>query len=128
MKGSHDGRKNLLNSLSQDLALTLAGLSIAAIAFIVSTEFINLTPFSPIVLFFSISFLTLALSWNLLRFSNEDYHFVSYALADIGVLSLGCGFFALFYVITSWTSELRYPFGLFIIAFSIFGIKNLMCV
>lgn len=103
---------------SQNFSLTLSGLSVTAIALIVSLKFDELASFSSIILFFSISFVTLALSWNLIRFPKGFYQFVSGVLSDIGVLSIGCGFLVFFWSYLSFSFlEIPITFFLFIVAF-----------
>jgi hypothetical protein len=116
----------------QNSSLTLAGLSITAIVLIVSLKFegtfSSLTSFSAILLFFSISFVTLALAWDLIRFPREIYHFVSGVLSDIGVLSIGCGFLVFFYSISTFSLPfvaVPITFGLFILAFLISAVLDL---
>jgi hypothetical protein len=103
---------------SQNFSLAMSGLSVTAIALIVSLRFEELASFSSIILFFSISFVTLALSWNLIRFPRGYYQFVSTVLSDIGVLSIGCGFLVFFWSYLSFSFfEVPITFLLFIIAF-----------
>ena len=72
---------------SQNFSLTMAGLSVTAIALIVGLRFDRLDSFNGTLSFFSISFITLALSWNLIRFPRVYYHYISNILCEIGVLS-----------------------------------------
>jgi hypothetical protein len=117
----------------QDFSLTLAGLAVTAIALIVSIKFeggfSSLASFTETILFFSISFVTLALSWNLIRFPKGIYHFVSGVLSDIGVLSIGCGLLVFFYSLSTLsflpTFIIPITFGLFILVFIIFAGWNL---
>jgi hypothetical protein len=111
----------------QDFSLTLAGLAVTAIALFVGLKFggtfSSLESFTSIILFFSISFVTLALSWNLSRFPKGTYHFLSGVLSDLGVLSIGCGFLIFFYNISpiSFLPFFAIPiaFGFFILFFII---------
>jgi hypothetical protein len=111
---------------SQNFSLALSGLSITAIALFVSLKFDAMASFTPIILFFSISFATLAISWNLIRFPRQIYEFLSGVLSDIGVLSIGCGFLVFFWSNLSYSYiELPIVFGLFILSFIIIAILDL---
>jgi hypothetical protein len=102
---------------SQNFSLTLSGLSVTAIALFVSLNYDSLTDFASIILFFSISFIALALSWNLVRFPRRFHRFVSNILSDIGVLSIGCGFLVFFYKNLGAIIEVTVLYVIFIIAF-----------
>jgi hypothetical protein len=122
----NDNKDDLLQSQN---SLTLSGLALTAIALFVSLRFqgtlSSLASFSTIILFFSISFITLALSWNITRFPEEIYCFESSVLSDIGVLSIGCGFLIFFYSSFDAFSLPFFPvpitFGLFIVVFLCFA-------
>jgi hypothetical protein len=125
---SYPEKKDDKNDLfqSQNFSLALSGLSITAIALFVSLKFEAMASFSPIILFFSISFVTLAISWNLIRFPRQIYRFLSGVFSDIGVLSIGCGFLVFFWSNLNFSYiELPIVFGLFIIAFIIIGVLDL---
>jgi hypothetical protein len=117
----------------QEFSLSLAGLAVTAIALFVSIKFggtfSSLENFTAIILFFSISFVTLSLSWNLSRFSKGTYHFLSGVLSDMGVLSIGCGFLIFFYRISplSYLPFFAIPlaFGFFILFFIILAALDL---
>jgi hypothetical protein len=121
-----DNKDDLLQSQN---SLTLSGLAVAAIALIVSLKFegtlSSLAGFSAIILFFSISFVTLALSWNLIRFPEEICRFESDVLSDVGVLSIGCGFLFFFYSSFPFFSLPFLPvsitYGIFIVFFLCFA-------
>ena len=111
---------------TEEIVLTLAGFSVTAIALIVSIRFQNLALVYSIVSFFSISFVVLALSWNLMRFQTETWDFISSVLADLGILSLGCGFFVFFFRNLSVASPEAYIiFGIFLWAFFGFRLYDL---
>jgi hypothetical protein len=104
---------------SIDVTLTLAGLSMTALALIVGLGFEHLERMSSIILFFSISFVALALSSNVARFPRRSYTFIADVLADVGILGIGCGFLAFFEKELPSFYGLKIVYSIFIIVFMI---------
>jgi hypothetical protein len=102
---------------SVDVTLTLAGLSITSLALFIGLGVQNLMRFSSIILFFSISFVVLALSSSLVRFPRRYFSFISDILADVGILAIGCGFLVFFENELPQSHDLILTYGLFITAF-----------
>lgn len=102
---------------SVEVTLTLAGLSITSLALFVSLGIENLKRFSSIVLFFSISFVVLALSFNFAGFPRRFYTFIADLLADVGMLAIGCGFLVFFVNELPLSYGLILTYGLFITVF-----------
>lgn len=112
---------------SQNFTVALSALSITALALFIglNPNPIGLAQFSPIILFFSISFVTLALAWNVVRFPKVIYYYISEILADIGILSIACGFLVFFYYRLPLLNELTLPFFVFIAFFLVLSTVNL---
>jgi uncharacterized membrane protein len=104
---------------SVSVTLTLAGLAVTAIALFVGLGLESLEQLSSIILFFSISFVTLALSSNLARFPRRAYSLIGDVLADVGVLSIGCGFLVFFVHTLPLSYGLTLTYSLFIAFFLI---------
>lgn len=102
---------------SVEVTLTLAGLSITSLALFIGLGIDHLKRFSSIILFFSISFVMLALSSNFARFPRRFYTFIADILADVGILAIGCGFLVFFVNELSLSYGLILTYGLFIIVF-----------
>ena len=110
---------------SVEVTLTLAGLSITSLALFVGLGIGNLNRFSSIILFFSISFVVLALSSIFARFSRRFYTFIADTLADVGLLAIGCGFLVFFVEELSLSYGLILTYGLFITAFILLSCLDL---
>jgi hypothetical protein len=108
--------------VDQDFSLAMAGLSVTAIALILALGYHILLVFYQFVLFFSISFATLTLSWYISRLFQSGYgSFASNVLANTGILSLSSGFLEFFYSVLprnqpiAWL-PIAWALGLFILA------------
>ena len=110
---------------SVDVTLTLAGLSITSSALFIGLGVENLGRFSSIILFFSISFVVLALSSNFARFPRRFYTFIADLLADVGILAIGCGFLVFFVNELSLSYGLILIYGLFIAVFVLLSCLDL---
>lgn len=102
---------------SIDVTLTLAGLSITALALFISLGIERLDKLSPIILFLSISFVALTLSTNFARFPRRVYTFIADVLADTGILAIGCGFLVFFTHEFQYLNPLAWIFTIFILVF-----------
>jgi len=102
---------------SVNVTLTLAGLSVTSLALFIGLGIENLQRFSSIILFFSISFVVLALSSNFARFPRRFYTFIADLFADVGVLAIGCGFLVFFVNELPLSYGLILTYGLFITVF-----------
>lgn len=81
---------------SVEVTLTLAGLAVTALALFIGLGIERLEQFSSMILFFSISFVSLTLSSNFARFPRRFFTYMADILADMGVLAIGCGFLVFF--------------------------------
>ena len=104
---------------SVNVALALAGLAITALALFVGFGLENLERVSSITLFFSIAFVSLALSPVFRRFPRKAYWFMSTVLSDVGILAIGCGFLVFFRHELPSFYGLAFVFSLFIVVFLI---------
>jgi hypothetical protein len=117
LKTYSSGKKGEYFFHSVEVTLTLAGLSITSLALFIGLGIDNLNRFSSIILFFSISFVVLALSSNFARFPRRFYTFIADILADVGILAIACGFLVFFVNELSPSYGLILTYGIFIIVF-----------
>jgi O-antigen/teichoic acid export membrane protein len=110
---------------SVNVTLTLAGLAVTAIALFVGLGLENLKQLSSIILFFSMSFVTLALSSSLAKLPRRAYNFIGDVLADMGVLAIGCGFLIFFEHELPSSYALTLTYSLFIAFFLILSLLDL---
>lgn len=110
---------------SENTTLALTGLALTAIALFVGFGLQNLERVSSITLFLSIAFVSLALFPLLARFPRKAYAFVGNVLADVGVLTIGCGFLVFFRHELPSSYGLTFVFCVFIVVFLILSFNYL---
>ena len=109
---------------SQNFTIAMAGLSVTALALFIGLNPYTVAQLSQIILFFSISFVSLAISWNLVRFPRRIYGYLSEILTDLGILSIGCGFLVFFYYRLPLYDALTLPYFAFIGVFIVLALIN----
>ena len=103
---------------TEEITLALAGFALTALVLFISLRFENLAEFVAAILFFSIAFSTLTLSYIFMRIrTTRLFPYISNVMMDTGLLAIGCGFFIFFWQKLQWDMGIAIVYIVFISVF-----------
>lgn len=108
----------------EEMTLILAGFALTALVLFISLSQ-NLSEFASVILFFSIAFLMLTLSYLFMQIrTTRLLPYLSNVMMDTGLLAVGCGFLVFFWQKFQWSFGISIVYILFIILFIVLSVVN----